>query len=197
MSFFLVAFKVLILISVMFDMWLPYLLSAWNLFALFSLTIIVCFLLDTDSIKLPFLFPFLFTFIYLFLDSWEKMAMAQRLPIHPSFMEGQYYHFLRSGWCFIIYFGFITINWRLLSYTMLPCRLAPSSSLEMLIPANAVGKVMGKGGANLANIRKVCPSFNVILYYFSLCLWVLCFISGLKSCFELYWTHSRRARNLF
>uniref|UniRef100_A0A9I9CR17 K Homology domain-containing protein n=1 Tax=Cucumis melo TaxID=3656 RepID=A0A9I9CR17_CUCME len=32
--------------------------------------------------------------------------------------------------------------------------LPPPSSLEMLIPANAAGKVIGKGGANIANIRK-------------------------------------------
>lgn len=34
-------------------------------------------------------------------------------------------------------------------------RLPPLSTLEMVVPANAVGKVMGKGGANLANIRKI------------------------------------------
>ncbi|XP_022978830.1 KH domain-containing protein At4g18375-like isoform X1 [Cucurbita maxima] len=34
-------------------------------------------------------------------------------------------------------------------------RLPPPSSLEMLIPANAAGKVIGKGGANIANIRKI------------------------------------------
>ncbi|KAK8279214.1 hypothetical protein V6Z11_D09G095800 [Gossypium hirsutum] len=33
--------------------------------------------------------------------------------------------------------------------------LPASSTLEILIPANAVGKVMGKGGLNLANIRKL------------------------------------------
>ncbi|KAJ4825314.1 hypothetical protein Tsubulata_014153 [Turnera subulata] len=33
--------------------------------------------------------------------------------------------------------------------------LPPPSTLEMLVPANAVGKVMGKGGANLANIRQI------------------------------------------
>ncbi|XVE88405.1 hypothetical protein DITRI_Ditri19aG0067500 [Diplodiscus trichospermus] len=33
--------------------------------------------------------------------------------------------------------------------------LPPPSTLEILIPANAVGKVMGKGGLNLANIRKI------------------------------------------
>ncbi|KAM1032812.1 hypothetical protein ACFX2I_036352 [Malus domestica] len=33
--------------------------------------------------------------------------------------------------------------------------LPPPSTLEMLVPANAVGKVMGKGGANIANIRKI------------------------------------------
>ncbi|KAL5771934.1 hypothetical protein ACOSP7_011543 [Xanthoceras sorbifolium] len=33
--------------------------------------------------------------------------------------------------------------------------LPPSSTLEMLVPANAVGKVIGKAGANLANIRQI------------------------------------------
>ncbi|TKY71954.1 KH domain-containing protein [Spatholobus suberectus] len=33
--------------------------------------------------------------------------------------------------------------------------LPPPSTLEMLVPANAVGKVLGKGGANIANIRKI------------------------------------------
>ncbi|XP_022715519.1 KH domain-containing protein At4g18375-like [Durio zibethinus] len=33
--------------------------------------------------------------------------------------------------------------------------LPPSSTLEILIPANAVGKVIGKGGLNLSNIRKI------------------------------------------
>ncbi|XP_027338426.1 KH domain-containing protein At4g18375-like [Abrus precatorius] len=33
--------------------------------------------------------------------------------------------------------------------------LPPVSALEMLVPANAVGKVLGKGGANIANIRKI------------------------------------------
>ncbi|KAL3596647.1 hypothetical protein D5086_008284 [Populus alba] len=33
--------------------------------------------------------------------------------------------------------------------------LPPPSTLEMLVPANAVGKVIGKGGANIANIRKI------------------------------------------
>ncbi|CAL5183718.1 unnamed protein product [Lathyrus oleraceus] len=33
--------------------------------------------------------------------------------------------------------------------------LPPLSTSEMFVPANAVGKVMGKGGANLANIRKI------------------------------------------
>ncbi|GAV75031.1 KH_1 domain-containing protein [Cephalotus follicularis] len=33
--------------------------------------------------------------------------------------------------------------------------LTPPSAVEMLVPANAVGKVLGKGGANVANIRKI------------------------------------------
>ncbi|XP_035545540.1 KH domain-containing protein At4g18375-like isoform X1 [Juglans regia] len=33
--------------------------------------------------------------------------------------------------------------------------LPPTSTLEILVPANAVGKVMGKGGANLGNMRKI------------------------------------------
>lgn len=34
-------------------------------------------------------------------------------------------------------------------------RLPPPTDLEMVVPAHAVGKVMGKGGANIDNIRKV------------------------------------------
>lgn len=33
--------------------------------------------------------------------------------------------------------------------------LRPPSTLEMVVPAHAVGKVMGKGGANIENIRKI------------------------------------------
>ncbi|THG04273.1 hypothetical protein TEA_030080 [Camellia sinensis var. sinensis] len=33
--------------------------------------------------------------------------------------------------------------------------LPPPSTFEMVVPAHAVGKVMGKGGANIANIRKI------------------------------------------
>ncbi|KAF8413556.1 hypothetical protein HHK36_001547 [Tetracentron sinense] len=41
--------------------------------------------------------------------------------------------------------------------------LPPSSTLEMSIPAKAVGKVMGKGGANIANIRKISGAIIEIL----------------------------------
>ncbi|CAN6455635.1 unnamed protein product [Victoria cruziana] len=40
------------------------------------------------------------------------------------------------------------------SYTSKPYEGLPSSS-EMVIPGNAIGKVMGKAGANIANIRKI------------------------------------------
>jgi hypothetical protein len=47
------------------------------------------------------------------------------------------------------------------------CRLPAPSTTEILVPANAVGKVMGKGGANIANIRKVGSSsyirFNFLI----------------------------------
>lgn len=47
------------------------------------------------------------------------------------------------------------------------CRLPAPSTLEILVPANAVGKVMGKGGANIGNIRKVGSSsyirFNFLI----------------------------------
>lgn len=45
-------------------------------------------------------------------------------------------------------------------------RVTPPSTLEMLVPANAVGKVLGKGGANIANIRKVLLSFSPISLVF-------------------------------
>ena len=37
----------------------------------------------------------------------------------------------------------------------------------MLVPANAVGKVLGKGGANIANIRKVCShALNLFFFHY-------------------------------
>ncbi|KAF8391040.1 hypothetical protein HHK36_023340 [Tetracentron sinense] len=41
--------------------------------------------------------------------------------------------------------------------------LPPPSTLEMSIPAKAVGKVMGKGGANIANIRQISGAIIEIL----------------------------------
>lgn len=41
------------------------------------------------------------------------------------------------------------------SFIVFTYRLPHPSALEMFIPANAAGKVIGKGGANIANIRKV------------------------------------------
>ncbi|KAK9088390.1 hypothetical protein Scep_027472 [Stephania cephalantha] len=40
----------------------------------------------------------------------------------------------------------------------------PPSSLEMLIPAAAIGKVIGKGGSNIANIRKISGAIIEILH---------------------------------
>ncbi|ESQ39758.1 hypothetical protein EUTSA_v10000793mg [Eutrema salsugineum] len=42
-------------------------------------------------------------------------------------------------------------------------RLPQSTTMEIRIPSNAVGKVMGKGGGNLDNIRRVCfhESFDI------------------------------------
>lgn len=59
-------------------------------------------------------------------------------------------------------------------------RLPPLSTLEMVVPANAVGKVMGKGGANLANIRKVSSHIPI---YVSFILWKREIIHGLKGIF--------------
>ncbi|XP_043701272.1 KH domain-containing protein At4g18375 [Telopea speciosissima] len=41
--------------------------------------------------------------------------------------------------------------------------LPPPSNFDMVIPANAVGKVIGKGGANIANIRKISGALIEIL----------------------------------
>lgn len=100
--------------------------------------------------------------------------MAQCLPIHPSCMEGQYSLLISVD---EVLYPYNSLN----GDFFVPCRLPPPSALEMLIPANAVGKVMGKGGANLANIRKVCSAFNIILYYFSMYVCVYAhFLSGLR-----------------
>lgn len=66
--------------------------------------------------------------------------------------------------CFI-YFIHVSIgNHRFYVYCF-HYRLPPPSSLEMLIPANAAGKVIGKGGANIANIRKVGLLLSTFHYY--------------------------------
>lgn len=46
-------------------------------------------------------------------------------------------------------------------------RLPRATFLEMVVPAHALGKVMGKGGANLENIRKVGYLLWVNLYFVS------------------------------
>lgn len=45
--------------------------------------------------------------------------------------------------------------------------MPPPSTLEMLVPANAVGKVLGKGGANIANIRKVGSHILNLFFFYS------------------------------
>ncbi|PQP93637.1 KH domain-containing protein [Prunus yedoensis var. nudiflora] len=55
----------------------------------------------------------------------------------------------------LAFFGFYSSTLTLLFNNMPLCRLPPPSTFEMLVPANAVGKVLGKGGANIANIRKI------------------------------------------
>ena len=56
---------------------------------------------------------------------------------------------------FSLKIGFFVNHYSVFS-VLLMNRLLPSSTLEILIPANAVGKVIGKSGANIANIRQVC-----------------------------------------
>lgn len=46
---------------------------------------------------------------------------------------------------------YIIVFW----YHVYISRLPHATVLEMVVPAHALGKVMGKGGANLDNIRKV------------------------------------------
>lgn len=43
-------------------------------------------------------------------------------------------------------------------------RLPQSTTMEIRIPSNAVGKVMGKGGGNLDNIRRVC-FMNLLIFF--------------------------------
>lgn len=55
--------------------------------------------------------------------------------------------------------------------------LPPPLTIEMLIPGHAVGKVLGKGGANLANIRKISGAV-VEISEKSSCGNCIAFISG-------------------
>lgn len=50
-----------------------------------------------------------------------------------------------------------------MTVTCILSRLPPPSTLEVVIPAHAVGKVMGKRGTNMDNIRKV----HILLYLVS------------------------------
>lgn len=61
-------------------------------------------------------------------------------------------------------FGIVT---NVFTFIVFMYRLPPPSALEMLIPANAAGKVIGKGGANIANIRKVglLSTFHCYWYF--------------------------------
>ena len=70
---------------------------------------------------------------------------------------------LISMWLSCFFYSFFTTC---LFSAILCCRLPTPSTFDMVIPANAVGKVMGKGGANIANIRKVGHLF---LNFWSFC----------------------------
>ncbi|KAJ1414209.1 K-like proteiny domain [Sesbania bispinosa] len=51
-------------------------------------------------------------------------------------------------------YGYESFQWEKMA--MDPClHMPPTCMEEMLVPANAVGKVLGKGRANIANIRKI------------------------------------------
>ena len=59
------------------------------------------------------------------------------------------------------------LNWlNLYFFSLIVHSLPPPSTLDMLIPANAVGKVLGKGGANIANIRKVSSHILNCLFFY-------------------------------
>lgn len=114
------------------------------------------FVFEILSCQFWFLCEFFFFF---FLIRWGMMAMALCLRTHPSCMEGQYFE--------------PTIFYLILHQWFDPCpyschlhRLPPPSTLEMVVPGHAVGKVMGKGGANIGNIRKVGPLFFVSYFCF-------------------------------
>lgn len=69
------------------------------------------------------------------------MAMDPCPHIHPSCMEGRYIIFMRSG-LEDFSFSFNTFYVALLLNSVTLCRLPPTSTLEILVPANVVGKVM-------------------------------------------------------
>ena len=73
----------------------------------------------------------------------------------PKLYGGWVYHACQKFFFKVFLLTFIPSIWIWFFHLLSWYRLPPSSTLEILIPANAVGKVMGKGGLNLANIRKV------------------------------------------
>lgn len=85
-------------------------------------------------------------------NRWAITVMDPSLLTHPIYMEGKLVSFL-----LLLYF-------QLFPLLIILCihRLPQSTTMEVRIPANAVGKVMGRGGGNLDNIRRVCSKVFLI-----------------------------------
>lgn len=76
--------------------------------------------------------------------------MNLTLHTHPVDMEGKFAAIRRKLVSFSFFFSVIS------TYHVCIHRLPQSTTMEIRIPSNAVGKVMGRGGGNLDNIRRVC-----------------------------------------
>lgn len=86
--------------------------------------------------------------------------MDPTLLTHPVDMEGKSAANMKK---FVLFCVFWLL--RITTYVVCIHRLPQSSTtiMEIRIPSNAVGKVMGRGGGNLDNIRRVC--FNLHFYF--------------------------------
>lgn len=104
------------------------------------------------------------------------MGMDPFIRIHQSHIEGL--ELLPS--CFLELVSFPILFSLFISAPL--CRLP--STLEIVIPASAVGKVMGKGGTNLENIRRV----RYFLAYYHLTLAKCYFVFFLWELHYPFWS---------
>lgn len=109
-------------------------------------------------------------FLSFFANRWAITVTDPTLLTHPIHMEGM---FASSFVCLLLDFQHFSLLIILCIH-----RLPQSTTMEVRIPANAVGKVMGRGGGNLDNIRRVCSKVFLIFLPHCFLITIASFVSS-------------------